>query len=1051
MDERVFGSAERREIAGRARTLQQRLDGPPNVDAGQPPLDPESVLDDWQSLFPSEQAFEARLDEQGLSRDVVAEQVAATHWPADEPLPDWLDRLEELVRYVRSSDGSVGADVVPASETVAFEELLVRIAAYAREQLDDDVVPVDAATPMLRWLVEHLEYVSSRVLYVEFKSYLDHQAPELLDADPGDHEDPPTEQYERFVEAMLDGGTKNLCLEYPVLARQLVALVDQCVEATTELCRRLRRDRPELSEQFAVEGPVTELAPLAEDKHADGRVPVRVSFETGDVVYKPRSVAAGRLFYRVLARVDDSLSTPSFDPPTYVSRDGYGWMETVEYRDPADEAAVERYYERAGVVLCLAYALNFNDCQVENLVVAGDAPVLLDGETFLHPEVAPADSPFTSEVLSLLDRSVLLTSLLPFSVGKPRDLDRRGLGGFVAGFGETSEPTEVTAIPRPRIRAKNTDVMTIEGKPSTFDREFNTPTLDGSDRPPGEYVDSILRGFEEAYETIRRLHSEGTFLSEVLPPDSVEGLPVRLLYRSTDSYVSVLNATSARRPLQDGVRFSVETERLVVPFFDGTVETGGYWELYEAELRAVYRRDIPRLGSRADSGTAFHDRSRLDTSLDFDPGYECVRRRMDDLDRTDRRRQRWLVRRSLRSGDPPGRPPAAEPVTDGRLERTAAELFRSALAAAYDVNGRKVWVSTSPSGTPFSLIPADESLYYGRTGIALAAAALARTRDEGYGRHVEETLAPVAERVRSDGPAFRLGGTLGVGSVVYGLAVVADLLEDDRYRELAGATARAVTDEQLRSDDAYDVTEGSAGVLLGLLAYHDRFGGREVVDRAVACGERLLEARTRVGSEGHRVWRGVEDTVHTGFAHGSTGIAYALARLYGTTGESRFASAAREALEFESTLYSPDRRNWPQTPAAEVYQDRWCHGRTGMALGRIGIAQHLGDESLLEEAATALSAVASADASTSDHVCCGNLGRAEVLAVGARRGLADRSAATRLVGRCLARRDEEGRLVLKGHSAEFTNPTWFNGVCGAAYTLLRMSYPDVLPSVVRFE
>jgi lantibiotic modifying enzyme len=271
--------------------------------------------------------------------------------------------------------------------------------------------------------------------------------------------------------------------------------------------------------------------------------------------------------------------------------------------------------------------------------------------------------------------------------------------------------------------------------------------------------------------------------------------------------------------------------------------------------------------------------------------------------------------------------------------------------------------------------------------------------------------------------------------------------------------------------------EGTAGTLLALLAYHERFGGSAVLDRARACGDHLLAARSDIA--GYQTWRTKEDgAALTGFAHGSSGIAYALARLAAATGESRYEEATREALEFESSLYDAAEANWARSNRAAVaveqqentqsetrtvhdssgnsprqfaYADRWCHGRTGMGLARVAIAEQLDDRALLEEATTALSATATAEPSHLDNVCCGNAGRIEALLVGSQRAGIDQREAAELAGRCLARRRDGGTLSLQGHGESGVNPTFFDGVAGFAYTLLRLRDPESLPCVLLLE
>ncbi|WP_276301181.1 type 2 lanthipeptide synthetase LanM family protein [Halorussus lipolyticus] len=1048
----VFTEEQRREIAGRARTLAERLDGPANSSGSSPPIDPESVLDEWRSQFPDEESFRARLEHDGLTEEAVREHIAATRWPADEALPEWLDTVSALVRHVQTK-GPDRWESVETPDEMPFRELLAAVASFACERLSDAVVPTAATSSLEAQLVERLETRCVRAMYVEFKSFVEVHDAELAATSFDSLTEYPTEYYEQFVAAMFDGGFRNLCLEYPVLARQLATLLDNWRSAVEELCRRLRDDRDALRQRFDLAGDVTDLDPLTTDTHAGGRVPVLVSFEEGSVVYKPRPVGGESVFYTVLDRLDDHLSTPDFERPSLLEREGYGWMERVEYRDLPGASAADRYYERAGALTCLAYALNFTDCHYENLLIDGEVPTLLDGETVFHPHVDSEAKPFETEASAVVDRSVLLSVLLPFSTGDPREARGGRFADKVAGLGSDSEETPLPGLSRPTIEAVNTDVMSVEMESVTVDPSTNTASVDGEDLPPEDHADALIRGFEETYETIRELHDEGRFLSEVVPHELVEEVETRLLYRSTGRYAETLRSAAAWNPLRDGARLSVEFEKLAVPFFDGTIESDRLWPLYARERRSLRNLDVPRFASRADDRALFHRGERLDVTAD-ETGYRFARQRLDAMDDSDLRRQTWLVRQALgESTTAEGPPPSGIDASDDRFRREAVELFDDVLDASVEVNGNDAWTSIVPE-SGLNLYSADRSLFWGTGGIALTAAALhEETGDERYRQLVDETLAPTVEAVTEGTVSADHGGFQGIGSVVYVLSVVADLLDDDRYREAALAAAETVTDEPIADADSLDVVDGIAGTLLGLLAYHERFGGSgdgAVLEWAADCGDRLLDARTEV--EGHRVWETTEDEVpYTGFAHGSSGIAYALARLAAATDESRYAEAAREALDFESELYSPDQANWPRFAGVEDYQDRWCHGRAGMALARIGIGTHLGDDALLAEASDALAETGTAEPSNLDNLCCGNFGRTEALLVGARRADCDEALAPELANRCLARRERDGALSLPGHHREFVNPTFFDGASGPAYALLRLRNPEELPCVLLLE
>lgn len=1079
--ERVYSGEQRREIAGRARTIRERLEGPPNEPGAEPPIGPARILSEWRDRYPNEETFRRRLERSGWTADAVREQLAATRWPADEPLPGWIDDLERLIRHVETS-------TPPDPDDGPFGELLGAVADFAREELPDEIVAHRAVAPLVEDLVDRLERLCVRPLYVEFKSFVEYHDPELARADPDTVSEPTTTYYDRFVDAMFAHGFENLCAEYPVLGRQLVSVLRNWTDAVTEVWTRLRADRDALGDRFGVDGDVVALEPLSEDTHANGRVPIRVSFDSSAVVYKPRPVDGGATLYAILGRLDEHLSTPSIEPPAYLRRDGYGWMEAIEYDDLPDEAAVARYYERAGAVLCTAYALNATDVQHENLIVDGDAPAIVDGETVFHPHVRPTAQPAPTEVAAVVDESVLLTLLLPWSVRDSRNQRGEGLGAAIAGLGDESGRTTVEHRTRPSIEAVNTDVMAVGETTVEIDGNANTPRVEGADRPPGRFVDALVRGFEATHETICELHADGRFFGDVVPPELVDGVESRLLYRPTARYGSILGSTTGRDPLRDGARLSLEFERLAVPFFDGRIEADDCWPLYRAERRALLRRDIPRFSARADGRRLVHDGVDLGVSADAS-GYERCRDRVDSMDARDRAHQTWLIRSAL--GSSPGhetgpaassspeatddaatntaRPSDPSPATtarsrtaersrsrptappDERFETEARELFDAAMDSAVRTPDRDRWLSILPSTAGIDLVPTDPSLYDGRGGLAVTAAALhVGTGEPRYRRAARRTLEPVVERIEDGRPPEALGGVVGIGSVAYAFAVCAELLDDERYRTVAAAAAAAATDERLAADETFDVVGGAAGTLLGLLAFHDRFGGADVLERAIACGDRLLEAR--VETRGRRVWETTADGPPiTGFSHGQSGIAYALARLASTTGDTRFAAASREALDFESTLYDPSRSNWARSHADDRYVDQWCHGRAGMGLARLEIGTLLGDDDVRARGEAALAETATAGLSSDDHLCCGNVGRAEALLEGARRGAANRSDAVALAQRVLVRRRADGVLALPGHSETFVNHTLFMGVSGVAYTLLRLHRPDALPSVLLLE
>jgi type 2 lantibiotic biosynthesis protein LanM len=1085
---RAFDEEQRRQLAGRALTLFERLDDLDALDPGVEESTVDELLAEWEEVFHDRTAFEDRLARADITESECRAALRVGRLADDRPLPEWVDRLESIVAAVQSSEPSAAVEEVERRGTRdegqegteegsgdgrewVFGELSAAVAAHVRDSAPEsvtDTLSPSALDAMVGWFRIRFERRFTRVLYVEFKTFVAAHDRDLAFADPADFEDPPTRYYDRFVDRLFDGGFATLCLEYPVFARLLAIQARQWEAHLVEFCRRVDRDRARLAERFDLDGPpgtVTDLEPLADDTHGDGRAVMRVEFDSGPpIAYKPRSVDAGETFYRILDRFSDHVGM-EFRFPAYLARDGYGWMEWIEPEGCADRAAVERYYRRAGVLICLAYFLEFTDCHVENTIAAGEHPLLVDAETVLHPFFAPARTPSTRGSAGPIQTdSVLLSHLLPQAVlDRPRE-ERQPLGTLLAGIPLAADVVEVPYKEYPVVKAPNTDVMAVAFERGRIDRRRSVPTVDGVAQTPDAYVNPLVDGFETAYETVLALRDDGRLTEHVGIPDAFERLETRAVYRPTMRYAELLQALRSWECLADGARFGIELEALVAPFTDDRTADPP-WLLYEAERRALTRFDPPRLTARP-GGTAIEiDGSKIGARADVS-GVERCRDRIGAADRADMLTQVEILRGALGTVPAPelaaAEAGARQPVGDDEFRAEARDVFERVREAAFRTDEGYGWVEVVQrhgfgDRQPLAFRPDNGALYMGRTGIAVFVAALYRvTGDDRYRefafRAVEPTLRTLREGELSP-TVSTLGGASGFGSIAYGVGVVGDLLDRPGLLDRAGTVTDHLTAERIAADDSYDVVHGSTGTILGLLGLHDRRSDPDLVARAVECGDHLLENRVDAGAG--RAWLTIEDsTPLTGFAHGAAGIAYALFRLWDETGDDRYRDAALEALAFEDGTYSEDERNWPTmrgNGADGSFPDQWCYGRAGIGLARLGTTAYHSGDAVTSGLERALTGVPTDGLSEYDHLCCGNAGRAEFLLEAQRRLGRREGEARALLGGTLARKRDVGAYRTQTYTDRLTKPSLFRGLAGIGYAMLRVTDPEALPCLLLWE
>lgn len=396
------------------------------------------------------------------------------------------------------------------------------------------------------------------------------------------------------------------------------------------------------------------------------------------------------------------------------------------------------------------------------------------------------------------------------------------------------------------------------------------------------------------------------------------------------------------------------------------------------------------------------------------------------------------------------------------LVQAAGIIARQIRAEAVEVEGGLTWLRAPAPDRPAE--PLDPWLYTGAAGVALFLAALERLRGDGEHRDLcRHALEPVRRRLAEPDRELEeagIGGMIGLGSLVWTFLRIGELLGEPALIQEAHDLSSRITPQRIAGDRDLEVVLGSAGALLALLAL-DRTNplpnraGATPLELASACGRHLLARRVSPGG-GPRAWPALGQPPASGFSHGAAGICHALLRLHERTGERELCEAAQEGLAFERGLYLPERKNWRDAASApgDAPMTTWCHGAPGIALGRLGTLGVAGGPEVREEIRAALETTRSLPQTSIDHLCCGNLGRAEILLYASRK-LGEpqlQEAAGALATGVLRRFKARGRfgLALPERDEAF-DPSFFKGLSGIGYALLRLADPSALPCPLLLE
>ncbi len=358
------------------------------------------------------------------------------------------------------------------------------------------------------------------------------------------------------------------------------------------------------------------------------------------------------------------------------------------------------------------------------------------------------------------------------------------------------------------------------------------------------------------------------------------------------------------------------------------------------------------------------------------------------------------------------------------------------------------------------------NLYDGLPGIALFIAAYSFASKNAEGRDLAFRLAArLRLEVRHLGANSNCAdGLSGMGALPYVFVQLATWLKMPELMDAAREVTASITPRQILTEDRLDVMQGCAGTLLSLLSFIEEVAAMGLdsgpaLELALLCGRHLLDKRVSYKS-GPRAWPAINSPPLSGFAYGAAGISYALVRLFRFTGLEEFREAAIEGFAFERTLYIPQLQTWfdPRCnlPLAKA---SWCEGAPGVALGILGSRSAIDSHALRHDLEQALNITRNLLERPVDNLCCGNFGRIEIMNVAGsvlgRLQLTEH--ARQLAAEILDRAESSGfRFPMPHHPADSPensgdNLSLFLGLAGVGYTLLRLNYPDLFPSVLLLE
>ncbi len=1026
---------------------------------------------DWGLFF-------KRIGRDSLSIDDILPRLAdARHLPGTAA-PTWFEDSQWVYQALTHGADHHQPLAVSAAEPLPFEALFLTVVTHAEAKmigkttqpalsLFGDSARIDLRHGLLKLLTSlYAPLLYSKFVAILKKGHPDGKLPPATDAAG-------TDCIDQLIKDLKANEFDSIFTEKPVLLRLTATIVRQWIDTTAELVNRTHADVAEIKALITQSAPSVKVQAIGgdlSDPHNFGHSVQIITFEDQTkVVYKPKDLRLDVAWHDLIERFNASSPPVDLKPAKAIARPEYGWTEFIEHSSCVSTQDIEQFYRRSGAWLAVFHLFASTDMHFENIIAHAAHPVPIDLEMILQASTPEAEqeTPETAALIAsnrAVINSVLMVGMLPSYAKSPNNkiFDAGGLNAV-----KGSAPVGVWKNP-------NTDAMRWMQVPNDATETPNIPHIQGQYAQLGDYLSAFFEGFEQ-YSHFLLKQRDAIGIENLLSP--FDKLPVRKVIRNTRFYYMLLQRLKDHRSMTDGVTWSAQAEFLS-RLADWDTQDDLLWPLQEAERIALVNLNVPHFVSPSDEDSirAITGQKSQTGAL---PGLQRARQRLTQWSAPEIERQvdiikvstsfvsrsnvdsheKYLFRRKLNPSIP-------------SLDRASLASEATQIAATIGQHGSIKdksaawlgldWLGDSEVG---QLVTIGPDLYNGTTGIALFLAAHARYADDAGSRELalkalastraQITLPSAPRWARSLG----IGGACGLGSVIYALTVIAELLAEPALSEDALRASTLFSEELITADRALDVIGGSAGGILGLLALYRRTESADVLAKAVACGKHLLR-QPRQGESGQRSWAvsGVSEIPLTGFSHGAAGFSYALSRLALASHRDDFAQAAQECLAYEASCYQADLFNWSdlritQAEGALPLPNQWCHGAVGIGLARIAgsrlgeVRSHL----ITDDINRALHNTKTKWPQHVDTLCCGTLGTIEFLAEAGeilkQPSLGELS--DQRLAQIIANRHEQGDYAWNAAGTAF-NLGLFRGLSGVGYTILRKLDPQ-LPNVLIWE
>lgn len=398
----------------------------------------------------------------------------------------------------------------------------------------------------------------------------------------------PEEKLKQYLSRFLDQAyLTDFYSKFPNLARRLSESKRNLTNFTVQIVENVETNFSECG--FEPEEHIVKLDFGAGDTHRKGQTVARIETDKENVFYyKPHSLEVEQIYAEIVDLFNSNNTVETLNVAPSVSFADFSISREIAHNSCDSEEQVRKAYHRIGEIMGISYLLNFTDLHMENIIVSGEHPTIVDYETFLTnklPSVFNSVPKASLDVIEQISGFVTSSIILPSKVYLDTKMQSVDLGA-ISGKEQIVKDTLVLKDANNANVRFERDTATMAGAKNLV--LHNEEVVDYK-----QYLEDILAGFDNAVQVISGMKEE---IKTILL--SRKKISSRVLIRGTNMYARLLEFTLHPTCMIDRREVDKILENLYAM-------PGISSDIYKAEYQDMMNGDIPYFTADIDSLSLF--------------------------------------------------------------------------------------------------------------------------------------------------------------------------------------------------------------------------------------------------------------------------------------------------------------------------------------------------------------------------------------------------------------------------------------------------------------